>query len=95
MNGTLADEGAATMKNIQVQREITAAGGPDIGIAGNSANHASYNNAYNQYLKDGNAAAARQSIGTTFGKGEITSTTGQPYPDYYGGWYDKVKGGKK
>ena len=95
VNGTLADEGAATMKNIQVQREITAAGGPDIGIAGNSANHASYNNAYNQYLKDGNAAAARQSIGTTFGKGEITSTTGQPYADYYGGWYDKVKGGKK
>ena len=41
------------------------------------------------------ASAARQSIGTTFGKGEITSTTCQPYADYYGGWYDKVKGGKK
>ena len=89
VNGALADEGAATLKNIQARREIIANGGPDIGIAGNSANHASYNNAYEQYLKDGNVAAAHQSIGATFGKGETTSTTGQTYADYYGGWYDK------
>lgn len=89
VNGTLADEGAATMKNIQVQREIIANGGPDIGIAGNSANHGVYNGAYDQYLKDGNAAGARQTIGTQIGIGEKTSTSGQNYNDYYGGWYDK------
>jgi type VI secretion system secreted protein VgrG len=40
MNGTLADEGAATMNNMKVQREIEANGGPDIGLSGNPANHA-------------------------------------------------------
>lgn len=90
VNGTLADEGAATMNNIKVQREILAKGGPDIGIAGNSANHAAYNKAYDAFLKDGDAAKARQSMGSIFGTGEKTSTTGQTYADYYGGWYDKT-----
>ena len=91
----MADEGAATLNNIKVQREITANGGPDIGVAGNGANHAAYNKAYDQFLKDGNAAAARQSIGSVFGKGEITSTTKQSYANYYGGWYDKAYAPKK
>ena len=69
VNGTLVDEGAATPNNIKVQREIMANGGKDIGIAGNNANHAIYNQAYDQSLKDGNAAAARQTIGTRFGNG--------------------------
>jgi type VI secretion system secreted protein VgrG len=89
VRGTLADEGAATMKNIEVRREILANGGPDIGIAGNPSNHAAYNSAYNQFLNDGNAGAARSSIGNIFGNGERTSTTGQSYADYYGGWYDQ------
>ncbi|RQQ04651.1 type VI secretion system tip protein VgrG [Burkholderia stagnalis] len=89
VDGTLADEGAATLNNIKAQREILANGGQDIGIAGNSANHAAYNKAYDQFLKDGNADAARHAIGAQFGKGEITSTTKQPYAEYYGGWYDK------
>ena len=89
VDGALADEGAATMNNMKVQREITANGGPDIGMPGDPANHATYNAAYNQYLKDGNAAAARSAIGTIFGTGEKTSTTGQTYSDYYGDWYDK------
>lgn len=95
LNSALDDEGAATLKNIQVQREIIAAGGPDIGIAGNPKNHASYIQAYNQYLKDGNAEVAIRKIGSQFGNGEFTSTTGQNYADYYGGWYDKHHGGKK
>lgn len=94
VNGTLADEGAATMKNIQVQREILANGGPDIGIAGNAANHASYNQAYDAYLVNGNADAARHTIGQQIGRGEITSTNGQSYADYYGGWYDNAYGKK-
>lgn len=90
VDGTLADEGAATMNNIKVQREIKANGGPDIGIAGNSANHAAYNKAYDQFEKDGDAAKARSTMGGIFGNGEKTSTTGQSYADYYGGWYDKT-----
>jgi type VI secretion system secreted protein VgrG len=94
LNGTLSDEGAATMNNIKVQREIVANGGPDIGIAGNPANQPAYNAAYDQYLKDGDTAKAQQTIGNIFGQGEKTSTTGQTYSDYYGGWYDKNYSGK-
>ena len=95
INGAMADEGGATMNNIKVQREILSSGGPDIGIAGNRANHAAYNAAYDQYLKDGNAIAARNSIGARFGTGEITSNTAQSYADYYGGWYDRAYPAKK
>ncbi len=95
VNGTLADEGAATMNNIKVQREILANGGQDIDIAGNSTNHATYNKAYDQFLKDGNAEAARQAIGAQFGKGEITSNTHQPYAEYYGSAYEKSFPSKK
>ncbi|MGV2288489.1 hypothetical protein AAHK20_07210 [Trinickia sp. YCB016] len=87
LRGTMADEGAATMTNIRTQREILAHGGTDIGVAGRS--HASYNAAYDQFLKDGNAAACRDAIGVAFGN-EITSSTGQTYNEYYGGWYDKT-----
>ncbi len=90
VNGALADEGAATVKNIQVQREIIANGGPNIGIAGNSANHTAYNAAYDGLGKEAGSAAANNAVGAVFGKGEITSTTGQSYADYYGGWYDKT-----
>jgi type VI secretion system secreted protein VgrG len=97
LKGTLGDEGAATMKNIQVQREIYANSGKsiDIGIAGNAANHPSYNAAYDQYLKDGNASAARDKVGQIFGNGERVSGPNNPtYNEYYGGWYDSVYGAK-
>ncbi|NML33283.1 DUF6782 family putative metallopeptidase [Paraburkholderia antibiotica] len=87
VNGTLADEAAATMSSIRTQREILANGGPDIGVAG--ANAAAYNAAYDKFMQDGNAAACRQAIGVAFGK-EITSNTGQTYADYYGNWYDEA-----
>ena len=95
VNGCLADEGAATLNNIKVQREILAASGPNIGIAGNPANQVAYNAAFDQFVKDGNAPSARQVIGAIFGSGEVTSTTGQPYADYYGSWYDKTYPPKK
>jgi hypothetical protein len=85
----LGDEGAATLSNIRARREILAKGGADIGIAGNSANHKAYNKAYDQYIKDGNAAKARDAIGAIFGKGEKTSTTNETYEVYYGKFYDK------
>lgn len=89
VNGALVDEGAATMKNIEVQREILANGGPDIGIAGNGANHAQYNSINDAALKSGDAAGARAQIGEIFRNGEIASTSGagQTYGQYYGDWY--------
>jgi len=94
VQGWLKEEGAATMKNIQVQREIMANGGPNIGLVGNPANHTVYNAAYNQYLLDGNAAAARSAIGGVYATGEKTSNTGQTYQDYYGDLYDQNYGNK-
>lgn len=95
VQGTLADEGAATLNNILVQKEIIAASGPDIGIAGSNSNHAAYIKAHDEYIKTGDAAAARNAIGTQFGQGEKTSTTNQSYEDYYGSWYDSYKNGGK
>ena len=89
VKSTLADEGAATLNNIRVQREILAGGGSNIGIAGAAANHSAYNKAYDTFLKDGNAKAAHDAIGSVFGAGEQTSNTNQPYAKYYGDWYDK------
>ncbi|MBR8316025.1 type VI secretion system tip protein VgrG [Burkholderia dolosa] len=93
VNGALADEGAATLNNIKVRREIIAAGGPDIKIAGDPANAAAYNAAYDRFVKDGDASAARAAIGRIYGAGEHASTpvNGQlvNYETYYGSWYDK------
>ena len=95
VHGALADEGAATLNNIKVQREILANQGPDIQLAGSQANHAAYNAAYDQFLQDGNADAARRVIGNIFSSGEAPSgaTDGKSYYDYYGDWYDDVFGG--
>jgi len=53
VNGTLANEGAATLKNIQAQREIfsNTNGTTDIGIASNQANKDVYEAIYD---KEGN-----------------------------------------
>lgn len=90
LTSMLGDEGMATMENIRVQREILENGGADIGISGNSANHAAYNAAYDQFLEDGDAEACRNAMGTIFGQGETVSGSSPPqnYEDYYGGWYD-------
>lgn len=90
LNSTLSDEGAATLNNIRVQREIIANKGGDIGIAGNPANQPQYNRIYDSLERGAiKESEARTQIGRIFGKGEQTSTTGQYYEDYYGGWYDK------
>jgi type VI secretion system secreted protein VgrG len=99
VKGALADEGAATLNNVKVQRELKSGGGADVGIAGNPANHPVYNAAYDQFEKDGDAVAARDKIGAQFGDGEYSSVkvAGQhvKYNDYYGGWYDQAFPGKK
>ncbi|WP_034912068.1 hypothetical protein [Erwinia sp. 9145] len=91
LNSALSDEGAATLKNIEVQREILKNGGNDISIAGNSANKDSYNMIYDKMVsKSIGRKTAEEQIGRIFGKGEVTSTTGDSYEKYYGGWYDKT-----
>jgi len=90
INSMLRDEGAATLKNIVVQREIIANGGPDIGGAGSSKNIAAYNQIYDQWnTKEIAMKEAEEAIGRVYGKGEKTSNTHEPYEDYYGGWYDR------
>ena len=92
--GALADEGAATLNNIKIQREILATGGPDIQISGNSGNYAVYNKAYDQFLNDGNADMARKVIGSQFGTGEHASVKVNEknlnYNEYYGSWYERT-----
>lgn len=95
LKGALGDEGEATINNIKVQREIVARGGPDIGIAGDPKNHAAYNKAYDHYLKTGDRAAARDTIGTVYGNHEHTSTTGQTYRAYYLAGYHAMYPGRK
>ncbi|WP_206996234.1 hypothetical protein [Trinickia mobilis] len=92
VNSFLSDEGAATIKNIEVQREILANGGPDIGIAGDPRNHSAYNRAYDSYLQSGNAKQARSDIGAILGNGEYTSNTRQTYGSYYGDWCENNAG---
>lgn len=96
LDSRLAGEGAATLENIRVQREVIANGGTDIGIAGRSANAADYNRIYDQYLIDGDQAAAEAAIARVYGAGEVPSVDcadGQPcadYNEYYGEYYDSL-----
>lgn len=86
VNSALTGEGRATINNIKVQREILAAGGPDIGIAGR--NGTQYSRIYSEALRTGDFEKAAFDIGQIFGSRENTSTTGQTYADYYGKFYD-------
>jgi uncharacterized Zn-binding protein involved in type VI secretion len=94
LEGALDDEGVATMKNIQVQREIIKSRNIDISIAGQPVNRPSYIQAFDQYLKDGDLRAAIRKIGNVVGSGEYTSNTKETYADYHGKWYDKHYGKK-
>jgi uncharacterized Zn-binding protein involved in type VI secretion len=87
VDSMLADEGAATLNNIKVQREIKKNGGKDIGISGTQGEK--YDKAYDEFEKDGDEAKAREKIGKIYGDGEKTSNTNQTYNDYYGDSYDK------
>lgn len=92
LNGTLDNEGAATMANVRDEQFILSQGGPDIGIAGNQANKSDYLIIYDNY-KYGSITydqAIRQ-IGQIFGTKEHPS--GDPaltYSQYFGDWYDKT-----
>jgi len=89
VNGTLADEGMATITNIRVQREIITNGGPDIGVAGPQTQdeYDFYNKTYDN-LQSGriDTQTARNAIGETF-RHKKTSTTGKTYQETHGEWY--------
>ncbi len=85
---SLRDEGEATLTNVEVRNEIIENGGPEIPIAGNSANHSAYEQSYEDLQNGGDRDTARDEIGGTFADGETTSTTGESYRDYYGGFYE-------
>ena len=94
LDGVLADEAAALMKNIEIRREIltNSQGSIDIGINGLAENHQAYNAAYDQFLKDGDTDKALKAIGKIFGEREtVVGDDGAPtsYQEYYGSWYDK------
>lgn len=92
VNSMLANEGAATMNNIQTREWIRANGGPDIGIAGNFSNHPDYEIAYNNYIRsDGDYGKATGAIGNIFANGEHPSgAPDKTYYQYYGDWYDQT-----
>ncbi len=96
LDSQLAGEGAATLQNIRVQREILANGGSDISISGNSANQAEYNRIYDQFEIDGDEAAAEAAIARVYGAGEVPSvpredgTDYADYNEYYGEYYDSL-----
>jgi len=84
----MQNEGAAQLNAAQVRAEITAAGGPDIGIPGTQT--ADYQKVYDDFAA-GNITRpqAVDQMATLMGN-EHTSTQGNPsYFDYYAASYQK------
>jgi hypothetical protein len=84
----LDNEGIATMNNIEIQRQIMANGGPDIGIAGNDPGTFDFNTVYDQYVQAGSTPAAYQKavemIGNWYGDNLHPSTRPDlTYRQYY------------
>jgi len=92
ISSMLAHEGAATLYNIQVQREILANNGLDIHIVASAENHGRYHEIYDRLLGGAlSEEGARREIGEVFRHGEYVSISGgaQTYEQYFGEWYDK------
>ena len=91
LNRSLRDEGEATLTNVEVRDEITEAGGPEIPIAGNAANHPAYEQSYQDMQDGGDRDTARDEIGGAFADGEhVNGPDPKPtYREYYGGFYEK------
>jgi type VI secretion system secreted protein VgrG len=88
LENDLTDEGAANFSNARARGEITASGGPDIGIAGSQQER--YQSIYDEYQAGRiDQPTAEQKMGALFGRGERTSTTNELYEDYYGKGYRK------
>ena len=86
------EEVDGTVKQIQAAQELRIAG---YNVPQQPA-EAAYNTAYNQAIQNGQTQAQAQRAGWNAVHGEfyngniVTSTNGQPYPDYYGDYWDSV-----
>ncbi len=90
VNSMLRGEAAATLSNVQVQREIVAAGGPDIGVSG-TGNRPQQYGAIAAELQAGriNRRQALDQIAEVF-KTETPSVGPHAnYELYYGAYYDQ------
>lgn len=90
VNSKLRGEAAATLSNVQVQREIVAAGGPDIGVSG-TGNRPQQYGAIAAELQAGriNRSQALDQIAEVF-KTETPSVGPHAnYELYYGAYYDQ------
>nr|CBA75942.1 conserved hypothetical protein [Arsenophonus nasoniae] len=86
----LASEGAATIKNIEIQREIINHMAVDIGIMANPRNIKCYNEVYDNYLIDNKFDEATKYIGEIYRYNEITSNNLKPYGQYYNEVYNDL-----
>jgi Flp pilus assembly pilin Flp len=86
------EEVDGTVEQIQAAQELRIAG---YTIAQQPA-EAAYTTAYNQAIQNGQTRAQAERAGWDAVRGEfyngniVTSTTGDPYPDYYGDYWDSV-----
>ncbi len=90
VNSMLRGEAAATLSNVQIQREIVAAGGPDIGVSG-TGNRPQQYGAIAAELQAGriNRSQALDQIAEVF-KTETPSVGPHAnYELYYGAYYDQ------
>ena len=86
------EEVDGTVQQILAAREFRDAGY----VIGQQPAEAAYEAAYTQAIQDGQTVgeaerAGRDAVSDQFYNGAIvTSTTGEPYPDYYGDYWDSV-----
>lgn len=86
----LRGEAAATLSNVQVQREIVAAGGPDIGVSGTGSRPQQYG-AIAVELQAGriNRSQALEQIAEVFKTEAPSVGPHATYELYYGAYYDQ------
>ena len=90
VNSFLRGEAAATLSNVQVQREIVAAGGPDIGVLGTGSRPQQYG-AIAVELQAGriNRSQALEQIAEVFKTEAPSVGRHATYGLYYGAYYDQ------
>lgn len=90
VNNMLRGEAAATLSNVQVQREIVAAGGPDIGVSGTGSRPQQYG-AIAVELQAGriNRSQALEQIAEVFKTEAPSVGPHATYELYYGAYYDQ------
>lgn len=90
VNSRLRGEAAATLSNVQVQREIVATGGPDIGVSGTGSRPQQYG-AIAVELQAGriNPSQALEQIAEVFKTEAPSVGPHATYELYYGAYYDQ------